>query len=83
MTSFELFHVIADASSARVRRYLVDHELGQDVTLRNIHYPEANAAFVSHGGQQTPALWDGERLHVGADAIIARLVAFSDVGRNG
>ncbi|MBX7116425.1 MAG: hypothetical protein K1X64_19025, partial [Myxococcaceae bacterium] len=72
-TAFELFHVIADESSARVRRYIVDHELGPEVTWRNLHYPEANAAFVSHGGQQAPALWDGEQLHVGADAIIARL----------
>lgn len=80
--AFELFHVIADESSARVRRYIADHELGRDVAFRNVHFGDDGEAFAARGGSTVPALWDGEQLHVGAEAIIARLDAFRDVGRN-
>jgi hypothetical protein len=78
---FELFHLISDAGSARVRRFIVDHELEPWVRFRNVTYPEVQADFSARGGSAAPALWDGEALVEGADAIIARLTAFSDVGR--
>ena len=78
---FELFHAIADPGSARVRQYVVDHELTEDVRFRNVTYEEVQRDLTAHGGATAPALWDGEKLFTGADAIIARLVAFSDVGR--
>jgi hypothetical protein len=74
----ELFHAIADPSgaNARVRRYVDQHQLLDLLRYRNVYYPEVLADLRAHGGdeQSTPALWDGERLHVGADAVIARLV---------
>ncbi len=78
---FELFHAIADPGSARVRKYVVDHELTEDVRFRNVTYEEVQRGLTAHGGTTAPALWDGEKLFTGADAIIARLVAHSDVGR--
>jgi hypothetical protein len=80
---FELFHAIGDASSARVRRFIVDQELGVAVRFRNIAYPEVQADFSARGGGVLPALWDGVELVTGADAIGARLLAWKDVGRSG
>jgi hypothetical protein len=77
----ELFHSIADDSSARVRRFVVDHQLEEFVRFRNVTYPEVVVDLTTHGGTSAPALWDGQRLFVGADAIIARLDALRDVGR--
>lgn len=78
---FEIFHVIADASSAAARRFVSDHELGAFVRLRNITYPEVKADFDARAGQALPALWDGKTFTYGTDAIIAKLKAFMDVGR--
>ena len=79
---FELFHAISDASSARVRKYVVDHELTEIIRFRNVHYDEVKKDLTARGGAKAPALWDGEKLTEGADAIIARLAAHSDVGRS-
>lgn len=80
--TFELFHAIAEPSSAKVRKYVVDHELGEHVRFRNVSYPEVQADLAARGGGlTTPALWDGATLLTGADAIIARLAAHADVGR--
>ena len=78
----ELFHRLEEPRSARVRRWVVDHELAAAVRFRNVAYPEAAADFASHGGQETPALWDGERLFTGAELVIARLQAVLDLGRS-
>jgi hypothetical protein len=81
----QLFHSIIGEGSARVRRYVVESDMLGDVRFRNVVYPEVLADLTAHGGgpDQVPALWDGEQLYVGADAIIARLVAHRDVGRMG
>ncbi len=79
---FELFHAISDASSARVRKYVVDHDLAEVIRFRNVHYEEVKSALQERGGTNAPAMWDGEKLIEGADAIIARLQAHSDVGRS-
>lgn len=78
---FQLFHAVADEGSGKVRRYVVEHELTSLIQFRNVTYEEVQKALAGYGGSTVPALWDGEKLIMGADAIIARLVAHSDVGR--
>lgn len=80
-SAFELFHSIADPGSARVRRAIVEWGLEPHVRFRNISYPEVQTDLLARGGVSAPALWDGQKLHTGADAVIARLNAFRDVGR--
>lgn len=70
---FELFHVIADAPSARVRSALSQSPMLDDVTLRNVAYPEAEAAWKARGGTRVPALWNGQTLVEGDDAVLAQL----------
>jgi len=84
MTSrvLELFHRIADRPSAVARRYVVDHCLEDRVRFRNVFFEEAEAAWREHGGQTTPALWDGVHLHQGAEAVVARLQAVVNLGRD-
>ncbi len=82
MFAFELFHQISDPESARLRRYISEHDLLEHVRFRNLVYPEVQRDFAAHGGQALPALWDGELLFQGAEAAMARLEAFMDVGRS-
>jgi hypothetical protein len=70
---FELFHDIAQAESATVRRFIVEHGHKADVSFRNVSYDEVRADLVAHGGTTTPALWDGAQLFVGEAAIVGRL----------
>lgn len=79
----ELFHRIADPPSAVARRYVVDHGLEDRVRFRNLTYPEVEADFHRLGGETTPALWDGTHLHQGAEAVVARLQAVVNLGRDG
>ncbi|XXF77627.1 hypothetical protein P2318_31925 [Myxococcaceae bacterium GXIMD 01537] len=81
--TLELFHRIADPPSARARRYVADFALEDRVRFRNLTYPEVEADFLRLGGHTTPALWDGERLHQGAEAVLARLQAVVNLGRDG
>ena len=76
----ELFHQIADEGSARVRRFVVEHELTEAVRFRNVVYEAPQQRLAELGGT-VPALWDGDKLFVGADAVISRLKAHLDVGR--
>ncbi len=79
---FELFHEIVDPGSARVRKFVSDRELNSEVKFRNVAFDEPLAKLKVLGGDGTvPSLWDGETLFVGADAILARLLAHLDVGR--
>lgn len=78
----ELFHRIADPPSAEARRYVVDYALEDRVRLRNVAFPEAEAAWRELGGHTTPALWDGVALHQGAQAVVARLQAVVNLGRD-
>jgi hypothetical protein len=78
----ELFHRLDEPRSARVRRWVAEHDLLEAVRFRNVVYPEAAKDFAAHGGQDTPALWDGEQLFTGADLVIARLQAMLDLGRS-
>jgi hypothetical protein len=78
----ELFHRIADPPSAVARRYLVDHALEDRVRMRNVAFEEAEADWRRLGGHSTPALWDGVHLHQGAEAVVARLQAVVNLGRD-
>jgi hypothetical protein len=78
----ELFHRIADPPSAEARRYVVDYALEDRVRLRNVAFPEAESAWRELGGHTTPALWDGVQLHQGAQAVVARLQAVVNLGRD-
>jgi hypothetical protein len=82
VAAFELFHRIGDPGSARVRRFVSEHSLEGDVRFRNLVFPEVERDFTDRGGKLAPALWDGERLIEGAEAAIARLKAYLDVGRS-
>ncbi|HYO66737.1 MAG TPA: hypothetical protein VEU33_11690 [Archangium sp.] len=79
----ELFHRIAEPASAEARRYVVDYALEDRVRMRNVAFEEAEAAWKELGGHSTPALWDGEHLHQGAQAVLARLQAVVNLGRDG
>lgn len=80
--TLELFHRIADSASAVARRYVVDHALEDRVRFRNLTYPEVEADFQRLGGKTAPALWDGTHLHQGAEAVVARLQAVVNLGRD-
>ena len=84
MARFELFNAIADSGSARARLFVMEHGYKRVVKFRNVFYPEVVADLVARGGavDRLPALWDGGRLVEGAEAVIARLQAESDVGRS-
>ena len=70
---FELFHRIADGGCARVRKRLVELGLEGPASFRNVHYDVAREALAAHGIDVVPAIWDGERLHVGEAACLAFL----------
>ncbi len=78
---WELFHEIAHSPSARARSYVVDNFLEDCITFRNVFYDEARRDWLSRGGTSLPALWDGERLYQGAEAVIARLQVLTNIGR--
>jgi hypothetical protein len=70
----ELFHATNDGGeSARARKVMIDLGLEEKIRIRNVFYPEVIADLRAHGGEKTPALWDGRTLHEGADAVIAAL----------
>jgi hypothetical protein len=81
---FELFNAIANTGSAKARIFIMEHGYKEVVAFRNVFYPEVVADLVARGGSidRLPALWDGTKLVEGAEAIMARLQADSDVGRS-
>lgn len=81
-STLELFHRIADKPSAVARRYVVDHALEDRVEFRNLAYEQAELDWTLHGGHSVPALWDGTHLHQGAEAVVARLQAVVNLGRD-
>lgn len=84
MTSpeLQLFHRIADPPSAEARRFVVDYALEDRVRFRNLAFAEVEAEFLQLGGHTSPALWDGVHLHQGAQAVLARLMAVVNLGRD-
>lgn len=66
----ELFYIIADADCAAARKAVLDDGIRDQVSFRNLDYPEVAADFDARGGTSLPALWDGERLHQGLAAVM-------------
>jgi hypothetical protein len=71
----ELFHRLTEPDSAAARRAVAALGLEARVSFRNVEFPSHAAALAAHGGAETPALWDGTRLHVGLAAVRAALGA--------
>ena len=71
----ELFYTIADAACAAARKAVIDRGLKQQVSFRNMYYPEVVHDFKARGGTTVPALWDGARLHEGLNAVLGALPA--------
>jgi glutathione S-transferase len=67
-----LYHRIGDPDSAAVRRRVVELGLKARLDFQNVDTDGAEA-FAKLGGGRVPALWDGERLHVGKRAALAVL----------
>jgi hypothetical protein len=75
----ELFHRIAEQESAAARRRTVELGLADVVAFRNVDFESHGAALAERGGERTPALWDGTRLHVGLDAVVAALQGLASI----
>ena len=71
----ELFHATNDEGSAEARKLVVDRDLVDKIRFRNVFYPEVRADLDARGGSGTPAIWDGEKLIGGRDAVLAFLRA--------
>ena len=69
----ELFHATNDEGSAEARKLVVDRALAGRIRFRNVFYPEVRADLDARGGKTTPAIWDGERLIEGREAVLAFL----------
>lgn len=69
----ELFHRLAEPASALARQKVSVLGLLDRVAFRNVEFESHRAALAGHGGGETPALWDGSRLHVGLAEVEAAL----------
>jgi F-type H+-transporting ATPase subunit epsilon len=78
--SLELFHRLDEPRSARVRGGWPITGCSQQCGSGTWCTRRRRRTSPSHGGGDTPALWDGERLFTGADLVIARLQAALDLG---
>ncbi len=77
----ELFHRIAESDSAVARRRAGELGIASRLELRNVDFESHRAALAARGGETTPALWDGARLHTGRDAVLSALEALARDGR--
>jgi hypothetical protein len=71
----ELFHRIAEPESAEARRQTLALGLEGEVEFRNVDFDSHREALASHGGEATPALWDGTVLFEGPAAVRVALAA--------
>ncbi len=73
--ALELFHRLPEPGSAAARRLVIALGLEARVAFRNVAFDSHRDALAAHGGGgETPALWDGARLHVGLAAVRAALL---------
>ncbi len=73
--TLELFHRLAEPESAAARTLVRELGFLDAVHFRNVAFDSHRDGLASRGGNVTPALWDGERLHEGLAAIRAALTA--------
>ncbi len=76
----ELFHRIAESDSAEARRRTSELGILEKVDFRNVDFESHRVALEARGSERTPALWDGVRLHVGREAVLAALVRLARGG---
>ncbi len=69
----DLFHRLAERDSASARRLVAALGLDGRVAFRNVAFDSHRDALAARGGGETPALWDGVRLHVGLRDVRAAL----------
>lgn len=70
---YVLFHRLDDPESATVRREIVARGLKSRIDFQNVDSDDGKSLFEARGGTAVPAIWDGTRLRLGRDAIIAWL----------
>ena len=68
MSDLVLYHRVADPASAGVRRLVVERDLKARIDFQNVD-TDAAEEFARRGGRIVPALWDGQRLHEGEEAV--------------
>ena len=73
MSGYELYHELSGDENVRVRREIVARGLKPLIEFRNIYWPEDREAFEALSGTRTPALWDGQRLAEGEEAVMRAL----------
>ena len=73
---YVLFHRIAEPDSARIRLRVVELRLKQRIDFQNAE-TDGKDELVRLGGLATPALWDGQRLTSGGDAVDRELMRMS------
>jgi hypothetical protein len=71
--TLELFHRLAEPESAAARTLVRELGLLDAVAFRNVAFDSHRDALAARGGGATPALWDGERVHEGVEAVRAAL----------
>lgn len=69
----ELFHLVADPASARVRKRMTGLGLESRISFRNVHFETHRDALAALGGGEVPALWDGAQLVAGEGACVSFL----------
>jgi hypothetical protein len=77
----ELFYEEGGSGSARVLAFIEENGIAEFVRARDVAIEDARGDWERLRGSAVPALWDGERLYEGAEAVLARMMAFLDVGR--
>jgi hypothetical protein len=64
-----------------VLAFIEDNGIEEFVRLRDVALEDARADLQRRRGAGVPALWDGHQLYEGAEAVLARLIAFLNIGR--
>jgi hypothetical protein len=69
---YTLFHRVGEPASARIRSRVVELGLKARIDFQNAD-TDGRDELARLGGSATPALWDGDELAVGEEAVTRRL----------